>query len=655
MRISFFILLFACVFFQADAQLTTAKLFGDHMVLQRNQDVPVWGWTKKKAKVTINFNGQTIIVKADEQGNWKATLKPMKEGGPYVMDISSGKEHLIYNDVMLGEVWICSGQSNMEFQLKNAFGYKAEIKNAAQMPIRQFHVQDEISLEPKKDLSGGQWIKADTNTIGDFTAVGYFFAKKLSQTLHLTVGLVHSSWGGTQIEDWISKDAMLSSPELGAAAKTLPTTWDGVKQRIDKQLKQYAYKNQPIVNYLPEELAEKPVSFFDNWPHGSAPGTWEWMGRLYSYRGQGFMQRTIKLDSSYSKHSSVIRLGATDADLAIYIDGKLVQKGALSGNYQVEIPAGTWKGGDNSLVINLQSQQKNPSWFGTGLMSAANNDLYIRFADTTVNLADGNWKVMPDLNKPYDFHLLPNNTAFMLFNSMINPLIPYGIAGVIWYQGESNTDRSYQYRTSFPLMITDWRNRWKQQFPFLFVQLSSFGGFQNSNIGSGWAELREAQNITLQLPNTGMAVTTDIGDPLNVHPKDKLDVGYRLASSALTMTYHLPGFPESPMFKSVDFTGNNALVTLTHAENGLMVKDKYGYLRGFELAGPDHKFYYAQALITDDNKVKVWCSQVNQPIAVRYAWTDAPIDADLFNKDGFPVSPFRSDSWKGVTEGKGFE
>ena len=448
---------------------------------------------------------------------------------------------------------------------------------------------------------------------------------------------------------------MLNSPELSTVSKTLPTTWDEVKKRIDKQLKQYAYTNQPVVDYMPDQLAGEPASFFNTWPHGSAPGTWEWMGKLYSYRGQGFMQRTIKLDSSYSNHSSVIRLGSTDADLAIYIDGKLIQKGALSGNYQVEIPAGTWKGGDNSLLIDLQSQQKNPSWFGTGLMSTSNNDLYIRFADTTVNLADGNWRVMPDLSKTYDFHFLPNNTAFMLYNSMINPLIPYAIAGVIWYQGESNTDRAYQYRTSFPLMITDWRNRWKQQFPFLFVQIASFGGMQNSNIGSNWAELREAQNLTLQLPNTGTAVTTDIGDPFNIHPKDKADVGYRLASNALTMTYHLPGFSESPMYKSVDFINNYAIVSLTHNGNGLMVKDKYNYVKGFELAGPDHKFYYAQAIITDYKKVKVWCSQVTQPIAVRYAWTDAPVDANLFNKEGFPVSPFRSDNWKEVTEGKGFE
>jgi sialate O-acetylesterase len=654
MRISFLTLLFAFLFFTANAQLTTAKLFGDHMVLQRDQEVPVWGWSAPKAKVKVNFNGQKVSTIADNQGYWKAILKPMAAGGPYEMKITAGKEQLVYSDVMLGEVWICSGQSNMEFQLKNAQGFKAEQKNAARMPIRQFHVPDKISLTPEKDLSGGEWVKADTNTVGDFTAVGYFFAKKLSQTLHVTIGLIHTSWGGTQVEDWISKDAMLADPVMGTVAKTMPATWDEVKQRIDKQLKEYAYRKQPVTLYTADQLAAQPASFFSTWQNGNAPGAWEWMGKLYSYRGQGFMQRTIKLDSSYSKQKSVIRLGITDADIAVYIDGKLISKGNLPANYQLELPAGTWQRGDNSLLVELMSQQKNPSWFGIGLNSAG-NDLYVQFADTTVSLADGNWHTMPDLSQPYHFDFLPNNTAFLLYNAMINPLIPYAIAGATWYQGESNVDRSYQYRTSFPLMITDWRNKWKKQFPFLFVQISSFGGFQSSNFGSGWAELREAQNITLQLPNTGMAVTTDIGDAFNIHPKDKLDVGYRLADKALTMVYHLTDYPESPLFNSADFNGGFATVSFTHAENGLMAKDKYGYITGFEVAGADHKFYYAQAVITADNKVKVWSAQVAQPVAVRYGWTDAPIDANLFSKDGIPVSPFRSDNWKGVTEGKGFE
>ncbi len=654
MRLLFSTLFLAVVTFSANAQLTAAKLFAPHMVLQRNKDVPVWGWSAKNARVTVSFNGQAVSAKADEQGYWKAVLKPMIEGGPYEMKIYSGKEQLDFDDVMVGEVWICSGQSNMEFALKNAYGFKQEQKAAPQMAIRQFQVAKKISLTPEKDLSSGQWIKADTGTVGDFTAVGYYFAKKLSQNLHVTVGLINSNWGGTQVEDWISKDAMLASPDLGAVAKTLPNNFDEMKLRVDKQLKEYAYRKQPAVNFTAAQLAAQPASFFSAWQNGNAPGSWEWMGKFYSYRGEGFMQRTIKLDSFYNKRKSVLRLGTTDADMLVYVNGKLISQGALPANDQFELPAGSWKGGDNSLLIELKSQQKNPSYFGLGL-NGAGNDLYVQFADTAINLADANWHVMPDLSKPYHFDFLPNNSAFMLYNAMINPLIPYGIAGVIWYQGESNTDRALQYRSSFKLMINDWRSRWNYDFAFLFVQLSSFGGFQNSNFGSGWAELREAQNLALQLPNTGMAVTTDIGDAFNIHPKDKADVGYRLANEALTNTYHLSGFPVSPLFASVNFNGGYATVSFNHAEKGLVALDKYGYIKGFEIAGADHKFYYAQATVTDGNKVKVWSPDVSQPVAVRYAWTDAPIEANLYSKDGMPVSAFRTDDLKAITAGKSFE
>lgn len=637
------------------AQLTTAKLFGNHMVLQRNHPVPVWGHSEKKAKVTVIVNGQVVSAKADDNGDWTVTLQPMKEGGPYMMNVSSGKEILYYTDVMVGEVWLCSGQSNMEFQLKNAMGYRAEQKVAADIPVRQFHVPNKVSLTPEKDMAAGEWVIASANTVGDFTAVGYFYAKQLAQSLHVTVGLINSSWGGTEAEDWISHETLAASPELATIAPTLPKTVDELNQRNDKRLKSWAYKNLAVVNFTAADLAAKPANFFDNWQHGNAPSSWEWVGRLYSYRGTGFMQRTVSLDSAYSSINSTISLGPTDADMAVYINGKQLSKGAPGPVTQYNVPPGTWKGGMNSLLINLQSAQKNPSWFGTGLNGTGVADLNIHFADTTINLADNNWRVMPDLSKPYHFDFLPNNTASDLYNGMINPVVPYAIAGVLWYQGESNAERAYQYRTIFPMLINDWRAKWKEQLPFLFVQLATFGTSQNSNFGSNWAELREAQQMALQLPNTGMAVTTDIGDAFNIHPRDKADVGYRLASVSLSQVYKLSGFFQSPLFASADFGNGSATVSFTHAENGLMAKDSYGYIKGFELAGADHKFYYAQAVIVDGNKVKVASPNVPTPVAVRYGWTDAPLDANLFNIQGFPVSPFRSDSWNGLTFGHKFE
>ncbi|WP_394772075.1 sialate O-acetylesterase, partial [Mucilaginibacter sp.] len=267
------------------AQLSTSKLFGNHMVLQRNHNIPVWGHSDKKARVTVIMNGQMVAAKADDNGDWSVTLPPMKEGGPYVMNVASGKELISYSDVMLGEVWLCSGQSNMEFQLKNAYGYKAEQKVADKMPVRQFHVQDKVSLTPEKEVAGGEWVLASANTVGDFTAVGYFYAKQLAQNLHVTIGLINSSWGGTEAEDWISRETMAASPEFTAIVPNLPHNADELKLRADKQLKAWAYHNSPVVNYTPVELAGEPANFFDNWQHGYVPGAWEWNGKLYSYRG----------------------------------------------------------------------------------------------------------------------------------------------------------------------------------------------------------------------------------------------------------------------------------------------------------------------------------------------------------------------------------
>jgi sialate O-acetylesterase len=573
----------------------------------------------------------------------------MKEGGPYNMIIESGRQTLAYTDVMMGEVWLCSGQSNMEFTMSNALGFKNEQKVARTQPIRQFHVPNKISLEPEKELDGGEWQVADENTVGNFTAVGYFFAKKLAQELHVTIGLIHSSWGGTLAECWISKESQLSDPNLAPRVKTMATSWDRMKQQVFSTIKFYSFPNMPVTYYKIDELATQPPSFFEKWQKGTT-GAWEWQGKWASYRGQGFMEHTIKLDNSFAGKTSILKLGMTDADMQMYINGNPIKPEVVNGNFQVNLPAGTWKGGENSLLINLQSLQKNPSWFGIGINGDWTNT-YLSFPDTAFTLADHNWAIMPDLSKPYHFDFSPNSTPTTLYNGMIAPLLPYTIAGVIWYQGEANANKAYQYRTTFPLLINDWRTKWDKQFPFLFVQLSSWGTMPTSNQGSDWAELREAQTMALSLPNTAMAITIDVGDANNIHPKDKADVGYRLGYEALNLVYGLWNENRSPLFKSADFKDGAAIVSLTHCDSGLMVKDPYGYIRGFEIAGSDHKWYFARADISG-NQVKVWCTQVTQPVAVRYAWTNAPVEANLFNKQGYPVGPFRSDDWKGVTEPK---
>ena len=275
--------------------------------------------------------------------------------------------------------------------------------------------------------------------------------------------------------------------------------------------------------------------------------------------------------------------------------------------------------------------------------------IYIEFDGERYSLADEKWKMLPVLDKPHHFIQWMNSAGAIIYNAMIHPIIPVSIQGVLWYQGEANTDRAFEYGKTFPLMIESWRKEWNDPFYFLFVQLASFGSNESSNAGSKWAELREAQTKTLSLPKTGMAVTTDIGEPKDIHPKNKQEVGRRLAAIALNDVYHFPQTCGGPVYQSVSFSNGKGILTFESAGTGLIAKNRYGALNGFEVAGPDRKFYFARAFIRD-NQVIVSADSVNNPVAVRYGWSNAPADINLYNAEGFPASPFRTDNWPGVTD-----
>ncbi len=637
------------------AQLHTANIFTSHMVLQRDKTVPVWGWATKNEKISLQFNGQSVSTKANTQGKWIVNLASMPAGGPYTMRIISKKDSVVLTDIMVGEVWICSGQSNMEFTVQNANNAKDEIGNSTNVPVRQFKVATQVALQPLDDITKGEWVAASPQTVGNFTAVGYFFARELAQQLHVTVGLINDNWGGSQVESWISKDAMLGSDELKDYAQHhLPTTWPEADSIMLVNLKKtLSTKNSntlPVYNKT--QLLQADTSVFNTWLPYNAPGQWDWQG-VWAFRGTGYLEKTIDITADDTNKTAVLSLGDNDGKFELYINGTLIKQGEGKDAHLINLPAQSFKAGKNILLLR-QEKQTEPSWYGNGFYGDPTH-LYIQFNDATISLAGGGWKIFPDLDAPFNFNHGANNHGTIIYNAMIHPIVPFTVKGVIWYQGEANASRAYQYRKTFPLLIESWRNEWKDNFPFLFVQLSSFGGQQNSNEGSDWAELREAQTMTLSLPNTGMAVTTDIGNADDIHPKNKQDVGKRLAATALNKVYGLNNILSSgPMYKSSTFSNGKAYIGFDYVGKGLMLKDKYGYLKGFEIAGADKKFYYAQASI-DGDKVVVWSDKVAQPVAVRYAWANAPVDANLFNADGFPASSFRTDNWPGITEGKKFE
>ncbi|PQA55622.1 sialate O-acetylesterase [Siphonobacter curvatus] len=644
--------LLGLVSLSVSGQVRLARLFADHVVLQRQKPIPVWGWAQPKEKVTVVLAGRTQTAKADAQGKWMVRFPAMEAGGPYELRVFAKSGNTSISDVLLGEVWLCSGQSNMEWAVDRAQQFETERKDANYPQIRQFRVANELDLRPHPDLETGEWQVCSPQTVGGFTAVGFFFAREVYQKLNVPIGLLHSSWGGSDIEGWISKEALLSDPELRENAQRLPATWAEADSMSERNFRQKFYGRATYVPTAADEqkFLSSDVDFSKWVPLYDPIGQWYYRG-LFAFKGNGYMGRIVQIPAAMASQPTTLVLADNDSPTDVYLNGKKIAEGVVKGIREIKLPAHTWKSGANQLVMKLQ-KRTNPEWFGLGLLGSLQH-LYVASETDKISLVT-DWKIMPSLAEPHGFVPMLNRLPTTLYNTKLAPLIPFGIRGVLWYQGENNADRAYQYRRSFPLLINDWRQGWSETLPFYFVQLSSFGTDQSSNQGSAWAELREAQTMTLQLPKTGMAVTTDIGNATDIHPTNKQDVGHRLAIQALHFEYGQPMAYSSPLLDTVHFQGSKAVLRFKFAEHGLIVKDKYGYVKGFEIAGADRVFHYAQAQIKG-NTIEVSHPSVLQPQAVRYAWSDAPIEANVFNTEGLPLNSFRTDQWPGVTEKRKYE
>jgi sialate O-acetylesterase len=646
----FFTFFLAFCGFALQADIRLPRFFGDNMVLQRDQPIPVWGWADPKEKVTIQLKAQTQTVIADKSGKWSVRLLPEAAGGPYQLTLK-GKNSITLQDVLIGDVWVCSGQSNMEWVVKDCQGADQEVVIANFPQIRHFKVPHTIASEPKVDVSGGEWKFCSPSTVEDFTAVGYFFAKELNQAINVPIGLLNISWGGTHSETWTSREAFESDEEFkammaGMAHLNLDSLAQQKRMIIQKRIEQL----QGVSGYQPEEVVLwKSIGFnAAKWPQISVPDLWESQAPG-DFDGELWLRKTIIIDAGDAGESALLEIAMIDDDDETYVNGTMV--GSTHG-YNIKrkyvVPPGILKEGENVVVVKVTD-----TGGGGGIWGDAGS-VKLTIGAKVQSLA-GFWSYQIAAASGTVGGVGPNSYPTLLSNAMLNPAIPYAIKGVIWYQGESNAGRAYQYRKAFPLMITDWRKRWNQgDFPFYFVQLASYNAENgNSQQGSTWAELREAQTLSLSLPNTGMAVTTDIGDPNDIHPKNKQDVGKRLAAIALSKTYGKNILCSGPVFQSMTTEGNKALLTFTQTGGGLMAKDKYGFLKGFEIAGADQKFVYAKAWVEGD-RVVVFQDGVSQPAAVRFGWADDAGEDNLFNKEGFPAVPFRTDNWKGVTEERRF-
>ncbi len=635
------LLLFAYGFMFGEVRLP--RIISDGMVLQRDAEVKIWGWAASNEEVSVRFIDSTYVTRANEQGEWFVKLTGLKTGGPYSLQVKASNLVTV-NDVMVGDVWVCSGQSNMELTMKSVSPiYGSEIANCENSNIRQFCVPQTYNFNaPQNDLPSGAWKTTTPKNILDFSAVAYFFGKALYEKYKIPIGLINSSLGGSPAESWMSEEAL----------KTFPVHYSEAQRFKDSTLIQhiegqdnarigawYTLLRQKDQGYAdPQKTWYNPGLNTSDWSCMNIPGYWA-STELGKVNGVVWFRRKINVPSSMIGKETTLILGRiVDAD-SVFINGIFV--GTTSYQYpprRYAIPSNIMRAGENTIVVRVISN----SGEGGFVLDKAYE---IVTPDTAIDLR-GVWQYrLGAAMEPLASQTFVRWKPLGLYNAMIVPLLNYRMKGVIWYQGESNAGRPVEYRELLPALVRDWRSGWKQgDFPFLIVQLPNFMESKSEPSESNWAMLREAQLKALALPNTGLAATIDIGEWNDVHPLDKKDVGDRLALAAERVAYGDQKVVFSgPVYNSMKVDGNRVFLTFTNVGGGLMAKGGKE-LSCFAVAGPDKKFVWARAMIAD-NKVIVWSSQISNPAAVRYAWADNPAGANLFNVEGLPASPFRTDEW----------
>ena len=630
-------------------------IFSDHMVLQRDQPIPVFGTADPGGEVVVMLGEAQAEATADDEGRWQAELPAMEAGGPYEL-VVAGADTVRFTDVLIGEVWVASGQSNMEWRLDQTNQGEAAIASADRFQIRLFDVAHDVSASPLSDVRETEgWMAASPETVPTFSAVAYYFGRMLEDSLDVPIGLISTNWGGTRAEAWTSREGLEGFPSFQGQIEELEAGSGGDPEAPFDSL--YA---RMTADYQ-EKIRDLDAGYTDSttwadadvmtsgWATMTLPTAWEAAG-LDSLDGVVWFRKAVTLPTDWASEDLTLHLGPVDDMDSTWVNGKLV---GSTGNWETPrnyaVPASATQPGLNTIAVRVMDTA------GEGGFRGEPDSLRLERGDgATLPLAEPwHYQVGLDLQNEQMPSLPPRPQDFptVLYNAMLQPLIPYGIRGAIWYQGESNAGRAYQYRSLFAEMIRDWRAQWDQgDFPFLFVQLANFMAPQTDpGEESAWAELREAQTMALDLPNTGMAVTIDIGEADDIHPRNKTDVGERLARWALANTYGKSDLVYSgPLYREMKQEGDSIRLLFDHAESGLMTPDG-APPKGFAIAGADSAFVWAEARI-DGDAVVVSSPDVQRPVAVRYGWANNP-EANLYNAAGLPASPFRTDSWLGVTKG----
>ena len=636
--------LLLCAAMPLYAQIRLPKLISDHMVLQRDQPLKIWGWASPKEHITLQFDQKTYKTPANAAGKWEITLPAHKAGTGYAM-VLKGRNEIRLTDIAFGDVWLCSGQSNMVINMERVKErFPADIASANYPDIRNFFVPTLTSLNgPAEDFPKGEWKTASPENVLSFGAVAYFFAREIHEKHQVPIGIINSSVGGTPIEAWISEGGFKD--------------FENIRKTISRN-KDTSYVNAfaRIVNAVPQERTATDAGRAEHWenteyqPNGwrnfNIPGYWEDQG-LKALDGVVWFRKTIDIPQNWTAKVVKLYMGRiVDAD-EMYVNGQKI--GNITYQYpprRYEIPGGLLKAGRNTFVIRVTNSSGKGGF-------VPDKPYFMTTGSDTIDLK-GTWQykvgaVFPAGQGAPPARLVHQNQPTALYNAMVAPVLPMKIKGFIWYQGESNTGNPEPYNALLPALINDWRTLWhNEHLPFLVTQLPNFQDIDYTPAESNIALLREAQNKALTLPNTAVAVTIDLGEWNDIHPLNKKDIGKRLALAGRNLAYGEKDIAYSgPVLKSHSIANDKAILTFDHVGEGIVASDNEP-LRWFALAGDDKKFYWAQAEILGKDRIVLRSEHVKAPKYIRYAWQDNPEGVNFYNSAGLPASPFRTDGQDSV-------
>ena len=642
---TFFLVIFCLLISQSiRAEIKLPGYFTDNMMLQRDMPIKIWGWGNRYETVTVSIHDQKVNTRCKKDGTWEIILSPIPYGGPYSLTVQGKENSIKIENILIGDIWLCSGQSNMEWTVEQSANSKQEVQNANYPEIRALKVPKSIKNSPQDNFNA-QWEICSPSTVGAFSGIAYYYARALYKEAQIPIGIINASWGGTDIETWISDEAFTALPSNVQKQYNME-----VVNNLEEYIRQNKGQKQAFLDAMENDPGINNQWFIPGfntvaWEEMKVPGEWG-TTPLSLIDGHVWFKYDLNLTCTEAGRPATLSLGTIDDADITWVNGTKVGNASGWDTPRIySIPPGILKEGSNNITVRVTDNG------GSGGMWGQEADIYLEIDNTRHSLA-GNWKYQMSVANA-DYHVLditPNMVHSSLYNTMIHPLTPFRIKGVIWYQGENNVGAGYDYRTLFQTQIKDWRTRWGYELPFYWVQLANLYPEDTTPVGSSWAELRESQAMTLELPHTGQATIYDIGDAYSIHPTNKQEVGRRLSLIALHKDYGRDSLVYSgPTFQNVSFKENTAVITMNTYGSQLTIHNKYGYLEGFSIAGEDRKFVWAKAFIDANGKIIVYNENIAEPVAVRYAWSNNPA-ANLFNAQGLPAIPFRTDSWKGVTE-----